>query len=258
MKKLTCLLCAFLAVAAYAGIKSVEGYESTAPYLQFTHNEDANTGNITDARHPEQNWLGAQTITLKIDSECDVWLSNYVSSWYWPKPLDALDGNVYDMSAGKYGATDLNTGKAYAGNGNTTTVTYVDDATGVTNQTEGYFLGHFKGGEELSIWMTTLASDGGETVDMTQYVYDGNKNVEPMNPDTSLVSRVDGTKDLAGNVRINFGIESASIGYTGREFVAFGVGGETEPHGQPLPGVAFAGLLAMGSIAAAKKMRKRA
>lgn len=248
MKKFAFVLAALLVANAFAGIQSVEGYDNDATYMQFTHNEATNTGNYVDARHSEQNWLGAQTISLSIESECDVWVSNYISSWYWPKPMTDLDGNIFDMS--NYGATDINTNEAFAGNGKTATVTFFDDATGVTNQTTAYYVGHFTPGKELSLWMTTLAEDGGETVDMQQYVADADH-------DTTLASRVDGTKDLAGNVRINFGLTNLK----GREFVAFGVGGKNEPGpltGQPLPGVAIAGILAVGSIAAAKKAKKRA
>lgn len=242
MKKIAFFLCALVAVSAFAGILSVGGYDSDAAYMQFTHNEATNTGNYIDARHPEQNWLGAQTIMLNIDSECDVWLSNYINSWYWPKPMDALDGNVFDMSAYGY---DLN-GTRFTSNGETTVVTYVDDATGITNSTEAYYLGHFEEGDEVSVWMTTLESDGHEAVDMQQYVEDADH-------DTTLASRVDGTYDLAGNVRINFGLTNL----IGREFVAFGVGGTPAPSGQPLPGATLAGLLAIGSIVTAKRMKKR-
>lgn len=248
MKKFAFALCALMETAtAFAGVASVEGYSDTASFKQFTHNEATNTGNYVDGRHPDQNWLGAQTISLSIDSACDVWLSNYVSSWYWPKPLDALDGNVFDMGATKYGAIALDGSQTWVGTGETTMVTFVDDATGVTNSTEAYFVGHFEGGEEVSIWMTTLPEDGGETVDMQQYVADADHP-------TTLASRVDGTKDLAGNVRMNFGLTNM----IGREFIAFGVGGTAPaPSGQPLPGIAIAGALALGTIAAAKKMRKR-
>lgn len=247
MKKLVLMLCVLIGLSAIAGIREVEGYSSDTPYMQFSHVEETNFGNYTDSLRADQNWLGAQMITLSIDSECDVWLSNYVSSWYWPKPLDALDGNVFDMSAGNYGAFEVNGTGSWVGQGQTTTVTYFDDLTGAENQTEAYLLGHFKGGEDIAVWMTTLPEDGGEKVDMQQYVAD-------VNHSTTLASRVDGTHDLAGNVRINFGLTN----YKGREFVAFGVSQTSPPiSGQPLPGTILASVIALGTIGAAKKFKKR-
>lgn len=250
MKKIAFVLSALMTVTAFAAIKSIEGYDNDATYMQFTHNDAANTGNYVDGRNPGQNWIPAQTITLKIDAPSDVWISNYVSSWYWAQPLD---GNVLDMGMGQYGATDINTGNTWTGTGETRTVTYTNGTNEISM--DAYYLGHFNGGEELSLWMTTLPVDGAETVNMMQYVNDATVGEGAFNPTTTLQSRQDNTIDQAGNVRINLGLTTG----IGREFVALGVGGTSEPpvSGQPLPGVGFASLLAMGSIAVAKKMRKR-
>ena len=257
LKKISFALCLMLAASAvFAGIQAVEGYDAeTAVYYQFTHELPSHTGSYIETANTEQPWPKAQKIQLTVGGPCDVWVSNYVSSWYWPKPLDPLDGNVFDMGATQYGAYQLNGDKVWVGTGETTEVTYVDDESGLTNSTTAYFVGSFEGGETVSIWMTTLPEDGGETVDMQQLVQDANN-------DPTLVSRGIDIHDLAGNVRVNFGIDSASFGNLAREFVAFGVtdgnhskGGSS---GQPLPGVMATGLLAMGTIAAAKKMKKRA
>ena len=245
------ILTVFLALVAgvFAGIKSIAGYGGkNVMFCQYTHDDPTNTGDYRDAKNPGQNWLGAQTIKLTIAAEADVWLSNYVNSWQ--SPIVALDGNVFQMGAKQYGAVQLNGDKTWTGTGDTTTVTFVDDATGATNSTTAYYLGHFEGGEDISVWMTTLMEDGNEQVDMQQYVFDAEH-------DTTLVSRVDGTHDLAGNVRVNFGVDSVSVGFIGREFVAFGVdAGSTPPSGQPLPGAFVSLALALGTLSAAKRMHR--
>ncbi len=252
MKKISIALCLLLlASAAFAGIQSVEGYGSMASFYQFSHDEATNTGDYHDVQSAPQNWLAAQKISLTICEKCDLWVSHSVRSWCDPKPLVPLDGNIFDMSATNYGAFALNSDKVWVGDGSTTTVTYTDGA-GHTNSTEAYYVGEVEAGDVIALWMTTLPTDGGEQVDMQQLVAPENG--------TTLVSRLDKTHDLAGNVRINFGINSTTVGFIGREFVAFGAsepkaGG---PSGQPLPGAMATCLLAMGAVAAAKKMKKRA
>lgn len=255
MKKVVFALCALVAATAFAGISGVAGYSSDAVFTQFTHDEATNTGNYTDYQRPDQNWLAAQTIKLTLDSACDVWVSNYVSNWF--NESLPLDGNTFDMSAGNYGAVDIKGGATAQSSpwfeGDTTTVTYSQyaDGSGLTKETTAYFVGHYDAGVELSFWMTTLPEDGHEQVDMQQYVADAGH-------ETNLVSREDKTHDQANNVRINFSLATSG----GREFVAFGVAdGATpgpSPSGQPLPGILFAGLIAAGTIATAKKMKKRA
>ena len=246
--KIVCALYAIVSLSVFAGIKSIAGYGGkNVMFCQYTHDEPTNTGDYRDAKNLGQFWLGAQTIKLTIAAEADVWLSNYVNSWY--SPIAELDGNVFQMGAEQYGAVQLNGDKTWVGTGDTTTVTFVDDATGATNSTTAYYLGHFEGGEDISVWMTTLMEDGNEQVDMQQYVFDAEH-------DTTLVSRVDGTHDLAGNVRINFGVDSVSAGFIGREFVAFGVdNGTPAPSGQPLPGALVSLALALGTLVTARKIK---
>jgi hypothetical protein len=249
MKKILLLLVLFSCMLSIAGVKNIEGYSGDTHFYQFTHFESTNTGDYHDSGRADQNWLGAQMISLNVPAKMDVWLSNYVNSWYAPIP--ALDGNIYQMGEGQYGAWQLDGDKTWVGNSQTTTITFTDGA-GHDNSTDAYFLGHFEGGENIAVWMTTLADDGGEQVDMHQYVYDTWHG-------TTLVSRLDGTHDLADNVRINFGIESNSVGYIGREWVAVGVYDEddTRPTGQPLPALPVSCALMLGTMAVAKKIKAR-
>ena len=274
MKKISISLCLLLlASTAFAGIEAVAGYDDeTAVYYQFTHELPSHTGSYVEVANPKQSfWTEAHQIQLTIGGPCDLWVSNYIRSW--EEPIAALDGNVYDMAPIKYGATTIDGSKTWIGNGETTTVTYNDvggdPGTGEsTNSTTAYFVGTFEGGEVISLWMTTLPTDGGETVDMQQLVNGSYvENPEAALRDrvwetyeTTLASRVIDTHDLANNVRVNFGLTTFP---DGREFVAFGVtDGKVHDHpspsGQPLPGAMATCLLAMGAVAAAKKMKKRA
>ena len=256
MKKM--ILFMLVACVAMAGVKQIDGYSDDAIYYQFTHDPATGTGNWTDTLRSEQPWSPAQMITLNVPAKMDIWLSNYVSSWYDPKPLLPLDGNSYDMKSG-YGIVQTNsTGGIEHVSGNDgidkrSTVTYYYNANpSITNSTEAYFLGSFEAGDEIGIWLTTLPTDGGEEVDTLQYVKDDNHN-------TTLVSRIDDYQDLAGNVRINFGINSLPEGLIAREFVAVGVSDNkpVEPSGQPLPGLFTSALLTFGSIGLKKVLKKK-
>lgn len=245
MKTIVFVVCMMMTFITCAEIVSVGGYSNKAVFRQFTHDEFTNTGDYTDGRNSSQNWLGAQTIKLTVGNEMDVWLSNYVASWY--EPVLPLDGNVYDMGNMKYGAYEVNGSKSWIGNGETTTVEYGDGA-GHSNDTTAYFLGHFEGGEEVYLWLTTLPADDHEAVSTEQLVYDG--------VDTILASRVDGTHDIADNVRINFGLTN---GYS-REWVAFGVSDENSavvPSGGPLPGLMTVSILAFGTVLGASRLGKK-
>ena len=106
--------------------------------------------------------------------------------------------------------------------------------------------------------MTTLPADGGELVDSYQHVQDADH-------DTTLQSRQHDDIDIAGNVRVNFGIDSNTYGPIAREFVAVYVPGDEEvirgllTSGGPLPGVLFAGLLSLGTVFGASRLKwKRA
>lgn len=252
MRGVLILLLVLASLVSFAEIERVQGYSDGAVFFQFTHDEATNTGDYTDSRREGQNWLGAQLIQLHIGSKMDVWLTNHVRSWY--EPIPSLDGNVYDMASQKYGAYEVDGSKSWIGNGQVTAVTFSDGGSH-ENTESAYFLGEFEGGEDVYLWLTTIPEDGGEAVSTDQWVQDANH-------DTSLVSRLDNTHDIAGNVRINFGIDSESYGLTAREWVAFGVYEEEDYHGtsgQPLPGVLISALLATGTIlsVSSKKRLKR-
>ena len=253
------LFVAAIALSAFAGVK--------APFVQFAD------GSIHNEQRPEQDWLGAQMISLSVKGGTSVWLSNYVNSWYDPKPIPGLDGNVFQMGANQYGylrkseVQAVGPGADYSNlihwaNGASKEVTYTYDPNpNITNSTTAYYLDYFGKDDEIYFVMTTLAEDGGETVDSFQYVNDPNSGMV-FDPTSTLVSRVDGTKDLANNIRINFGVNSATNGLIGREFVAIGSFGDFDgnipvpPSGQPLPGALFAGLLSMGTVLLGKRLRR--
>ncbi len=251
MKKIVFSIVALVSMVAFAGVE--------APFMQFSKTD------YSTKLRPDQNWVqSTQLISLKVSAGTDVWLSNYINSWYWPKPIPGLDGNVYDMlsTPERYGyisKSDLPSlslskedyaDKIHWGTGEMTEITYYYDSDpSITNKTTGYFLGHFDADDEIYLVMTTLPSDGGETVDSYQYVQDDNHN-------TTLMSRQADDLDLAGNVRVNFGIDLPPT-YDGvgiaREFVAV----YAPASGGPLPSLLFTGLLSLSTVFGASKMKKQ-
>lgn len=253
MKKI--LFAMFIAVSVFAGVE--------APLVQYTQADYCNDPHVMRA---DQNWFGAQLIVMDVHAGTDVWLTNYVSNFYNPVP--DLHGNQFDMlGEQKYGyifadsITNFSTPQGdYAesiiwGDGSKTrTVTYFsDDNPDLKVDAKGYYLDHFDNDGQVYLVMTTLPGDGGETVDSYQYVKDTGY-------DTSLVSRQHNTVDVAGNVRINFGIDSLSTGYIGREFVAVYEPSKDEgghSSGAPLPGVMMSCLVGIGGIIMVRKKTKR-
>lgn len=205
-----------------------------APFRQFGQ-EDFSSYN-----RPEQKWIPAQMLSLKVAGGTSVWLSNYVRSWY--EPIADLHGNTFNMQ--RYGyvtKSAVESGdyedKIVWSSGQTTDITYVNDTTPHTNTATGYLLDYFGEDTEVFFVATLLEADGGETVDSWQFVHD-------LGHDTNLYSRQYNTVDLAGNVRVNFGVGPEE---SGREFVA--VFSDTGPvTGQPLPGALLAGVLALGMV----------
>ena len=246
MKKSLIVLFSLFAFISFAGVE--------APFVQFAPEDYCNPHYF----RTDQNWLDAQLITLNVHGGTNVWLSNYVQSFY--EPIPDLNGNVYNMNAGKYGyifkddISNFNILKSdYSqyiqwSDGTTTEITYTYDADpSITNSTKGYLLDYFDEDAEIYLVMTTLPVDGNETVDSYQYVAGGPE-------DTTLQSRSHAYNDLAGNVRINYGINSTTLGYTAREFVAVY---DSPVAGQPLPGVFASLVLGFGTIAGLKKIRKK-
>ena len=250
MKRILSAMLALVVASAVAGVME--------PFKQFTQ------ADYVDAPKPGQGWWASNTFTLKVQANTSVYLSNYVRSWY--EPIADLNGNVYNMNPMQYGYINkddmpnltMENGSyddlIHWSNGKTTTITYTyDENPSITNSTTGYLLDSFTEDAEIYLVMTTIPTDGGETVDTYQYVQDANN-------DTTMVSRQHNTLDLANNVRVNFGIDSASLGLIGREFVAVYTGAgdsSIQATGQPLPGLLYVGLLSFGTLFGSSKLKKR-
>ena len=254
MKKLVLLVFAVVAVATFAGVLE--------PFRQFTE------ADYIESNRPDQNWLAAQLISLKVNGGSGVWLSNYVPTGFvGGTKVPDLNGDQYTMAGTqKYGYIYKNdlptlemTRADYASKIHWADGRYYDSITytatadsSKTAETRGWFLDYFEDDAEIYLVMTTLPEDGEETVDSYQYVSGGKEDP------TTLINRLDGTKDGAGNIRVNFGIDSI-----GREFVAVYDDGSIDyanlPHaaGGPLPGLLFVGLLSMGTVFGASRMKKR-
>ncbi len=255
------LFVAVFAVSVFAGI--------VGDYYQY----DASA--FVGEQRPEQPWMGAQMISMHVTGGNSVWLANYINSWYNPKPVADLNSNTFQMGANQYGyllkseLQGVDPGSDYSSlihwaDGRTKEITYVDDApasnSGATNKATAYYLDYFGKDDDIYFVMTAIPNDGGEVVDSFQYVNDKNKEIEMYNPDTTLVSRLDNTTDLAGNVRVNFGLGADE---TRREFVVVWSEGDYDgntpepPSGQPLPGAMVAGILSLGTVLLGKRMRRR-
>ena len=266
MKKLLMTVLMLVGVATFASVQE--------PFKQFTKDDytsEQRQGNLDASENTTQagDWYTSQLISLHISAGSDVWLTHKMQSWY-EHDLD-LNGKQFDMvGENRYGYIvkddfngDLTREKGSYENlihwadGKTAEITYVYDVNpAITNTLPGYFLDHFNEDTEIYLVLTTLAADGGETVDSYQYVASDNHG------ETTLASRTYDYKDLAGNVVINFGVLSATEGRVGREFVAIYNEGEVIPDGGgstggPPPGVFFAGLLSLGTVFGASKAKRQ-
>ncbi len=272
MKKLLTTLLMLVGVATFAGVER--------PFVQFARTDytsEQRPADLNASQNTTNNgdWYPAQLISLHVYAGTSVWLTHKVQSWYEPLNLDGNEyGNEFDMLGGdhRYGYIfkddfngDLTMEKGTYDNlihwadGTTDLITYVNDANEAIKSTRtGYFLDHFDEGAEIYLVMTTLPEDGGETVDSYQYVQSDNHGA------TTLMSRTYDYDDLAGNVVINFGIDNGTYGDgvgIGREFVAVydkgddGIGGGGT--GGPLPGAFFAGLLSLGTVFGASKVKRQ-
>lgn len=250
---------AILAATAFSAFAGIVG-----DYYQY----DASA--FAGEQRPEQNWLGAQMISMDVHAGASVWLANYINSWYWPQPVDDLNSATFQMGANQYGyllkseLQNVDPGSDYSGlihwaDGRTREITYVNDSSTadnpITNKATAYYLDYFGKDDSIYFVMTAIPKDGGEVVDSFQYVRDG-----IYNDDTFLTSRVYGTKDIAGNTRINFGLGTDN---TRREFVAVWSEGDYDgnvpaPSGQPLPGAMTSAALMLGTLLAGKRLRRRA
>ena len=207
---------------------------------------------------PTQDWIPAQMVTLKVKAGSTVYLSNYISTWYGEiKDLgDSTLAEGYNMSAYKYGYVyaemDSNgnlqpIGDVHYANGQTKDVTYQNPDGPQTKTTTGYLLGTFDQDAEIFFVMTPNGYD----TEINSYYPVNDPDDDP--PVTSiLASRQINTRDLAGNVRVNFG----TVDGVGHEFV---IGYEATPStsGQPLPGVLLSALISMGTVTALRKRSRK-
>ena len=265
MKKLVFSLLALAAVTVMAGVEE--------PFVQFSASNDGDAtgyGYYYSFKRDSQKWTwGSDLIQMHVAANSYVFITNFVDNWQDAKVNGVPDlGTVYNMNPGKYGyidAADLATlevaksdyspSKVHFANGGTTTVTYFsDDDPSLTADAKGYLLDYFE--EEKDIYLAMTPLDKNELMDSYQYVHDADHT------DTDLYSRQYNTSDFAGNIRINFGVGIDEGTITGREFVAVYTTDDVDitlpSSGQPLPGLLLAGLLSLGTVAAGKKMKKRA
>lgn len=261
MQKLTFSIMALAAVAAMAGVLD--------PFEQFTKPENTSEGYYyADIIRSEQP--NAPIIKMHVPGNSTVWLTHIVDTWnanLWVPDLN----NVYEMyGEKKYGyifasAIDgLNAEKStYQDLINWSTpelteVTYTIDnppeyKEGTSELLEvkakGYLLDSFDEAADIYLVMTPK----GETEDLDSYQFadDG----EGPHDETILESRKNSELDKASNIRVNFGIHTEDE----REFVAVYTKEDApEFKGQPLPGLLLAGLLSLGTLAAGKRMKRRA
>ena len=279
MKKLLMSLLLMVGFASFAGV--------VEPFKQFTQNDYT----FNPRTEEGQNNYYQSMMTLSVSSGSGVWLSNFVDHWdlsaYEYNPVVDLHGFAYDMKGNqKYGYIDqadlakLAEKKGvdlhdlqkedyqgiikWASNNNDPIMIQYNDDAGHTNETQGYFLDYFEKDTNIYLVLTTLEADGGEVVAAYQYVQGGDPNAY----DTTLVSRqitANPQLDLAGNVRINYGLDTTQP-TTGREFVSVYDNGTYSKDlerarysstGGPLPGVFFAGLLSLGTVFGASKVKRQ-
>ena len=272
MRRLVLNIIAIVAMTAMAGVEEpfnqfirADVNDLLGSDVGYYYGTIRNQGNWT----VNQWWPAAALITLHVPANSAVYLTNYISNW---KGTNADLNEIFDMSAGSYGyinasslpSLNLEKSDYYMSdfinfsNGESRDITYYDDsdATGNTKYTTpGYYLDTFDEASDIYLVMTPKNQD--ELMDAYQYVQDVNHE------ETGLVSRQYNTTDIAGNVRVNFG----TSGGNGHEFVAVysyddgDDGGEGQEgggvSGQPLPGLFLAAILAIGTVAFGKRLKKR-
>ena len=237
-------------------------FASESNFVQFTRDDFNLYFPNGDWREgTSQFWEPAQIITLNVSAGSSVYISNYVKNFN-------LDGNTFienlgdsytegfDMTAGAYGymiAQKTANGKVttdgvfHPGIGDTKDITYYDPANSSNTQTtKGYLLDTFTDDTEILFIMSPNGYNN-KKVDSYYPVNDPDFGYN-----TILDSRQINTKDIAGNVRVNFG----TLDGVGHEFVLGYTAAPPSSSGQPLPGVLSTIVVACCSIACAKKMKK--
>ena len=244
MKKLVFTVLMLVGIASFAGVVSPFQQFGTETDYQFNTTKNGHKLCKIDL-HVHGNGHG-------ITEGVNVWLTSAVL-----ENMTSDLGKVYDMSHFGYILNNDKDEIVWVEKPIITTpVTYFDE----NNQyeTTGYFLGHFdNGNHHLYLAMTALAADGGNEVDSYHEIDDGQFNQDLVNRYLDM----DGT-DLAGNHVVSFNISTETGSVVVRPFTAvydFGPAPEYEDHttGGPLPGVFFAGLLSMGTVFGASKMKKQ-
>lgn len=251
--KTTILSLLVMTATAFAGVM--------APFTQF------GLDSYTLTPKPGQTkWDYSQMVSLHVTAGTEVWLTSIITNWYGTN--QGLS-EIFNMSAGRYGyIKDNGTMKnqlieksEYAangiavtpGDGKTTEVTFYSDANPALKQTAtAYYLGYFGEDTEIFFAMSPLNPASSEITDGYQFVHDPVDGHEA----TDLASRqltASGQLDMAGNVRVNFGI--LNDGLSGHEFTALLAAGSAPPSGQPLP-EAFISAVLMLMMAGASKLVK--
>ena len=230
-------------------------------FRQLTYG-DINVG--TGENDGSQFWWPADGFSLKVPAYTQVWISNVINNWSffneWNQtPEPDLYGDIYQMTTDKFGYYTISYSEEdkqfheefHSGTTQTTTLTYTEPDGKNINKTTGYLLGKFDKDTEIFLAMTPVGSN--ELVDSYQYVRDPDKT-PPI--ETTLQSRIWDQQDEAGNIRMNWGY----YGITPSGSREFTIAYEELPHpttGQPLPGVLFSGLLLMGTVGTASRLRRR-
>ncbi len=282
MKKLT------FAILALAAFSAMAGVVPSPNFYQFTQSESSDSvgyyySYIERDGDVQKN---APIIKMHVPANATVYLTHIVDEWinsgsgYWVADL----GTVYDMSNyGYYRVSDLEARAEQLGKdalalekeeykdlfqeakGEDGVITYsidnskIADENGLEVKTKGYILDEFDTATDIYLALTPL--DETELTDSYQFADEPGVHQE-----TILESRAynvedkvfaEGELDKAGNIRVNFGIHTLD----NREFAAVYAlpdDNNINGNGQPLPGLLLAGLLSLGTVAAGKKMRKRA
>ncbi len=227
-------------------------------YAQYDHSEIPNGGDYKDYSGDSSEAYTAK-ISLTVKANTKVWLTNFVADWTKVEDLNT----TFDMGGDqKYGYYTTDSNQITWSDGTQKYVTYSQTADAKAEQiisndgkkdgaqtvtTESYFLDYF--GEDATIYLVmTPRDDNGAALE--DYVTTGDE----ITSDSVLTARWDGDGtttdyDAAGNVKINFGVSGVA---GNRTFVAV-----YETPGQPLPGVLVASFLALGTVFAGKRMKKR-
>jgi hypothetical protein len=233
------------------------------------------TADLIVSNDGSQFWFPADGFSLKVPAHTQVWISNIIKNWsclnQWNQSSypDLVDENVYQMTTDKFGYYTVDNGVLsdfHSGTTETMILTYTNDQNNnQSSPTTGYLLGKFDEDTEIFLAMTPVGSN--EMVNSYQEVRDVTQGINttlksrvwqvPEDPNDPENTNVIPHLDIAGNIRMNWGFDGLTP--SGREFtIAYeDLDFPDTPTGQPLPGVLFSGLLLMGTVGTAKRIRRR-